>query len=345
MTTALVTGGGGFMGKALVLMLRARGDDVRVLARGDYPDLREVGVQTLRGDIVDAAAVREAVAGTDVVFHVAAKASMWGKPSEYEAANVDGTQHVLDACVAAGTTRLVHTSSPSVTFDGNDSVNADESLPYPARQPYPYPRTKAEAERRVLAAHGASTSKGPLRTTALRPHIIFGPGDPHVLPRLVGRAQQRRLRIIGRGTTRVDFTYVDNAAHAHVLAADALARDERGGDAGGKAYFITDGEPVMPWDWLNAILAQLGVPAVTRKVPAGVAYAGGALMEALWSTLRLAGEPPMTRFVAAELGTTHHFDISAARRDLGYAPLVTNAEGVRRTVPWLRAELAAGRIP
>lgn len=335
---ALVTGGGGFMGKALVEQLRARGDDVRVLARGDHPAVRALGAETIRGDVADAATVRAAARGVDVVFHVAAKAGMWGRAADYEAVNVVGTQNVIDACLAEGVGRLVHTSSPSVTFDGGDHAGADESLPYPSTFLFHYPRTKAEAERRVLAANGAS-----LRTTAIRPHLIYGPGDPHILPRLVARAKSGRLRIVGDGTNKVDMTYVDNAAHAHVLAADALARDAS--PAAGKAYFVSDGEPVSPWEWLNGILSRVGVPPVRRRVSARAAFVVGAACEAVWATLRLRGDPPMTRFVAAELATSHWFDVGAARRDLGYAPIVRAAEGTERTVPWLADELRAGRIP
>lgn len=339
---ALVTGGGGFMGKSLVQMLVARGDEVRVLARGDYPEVRALGAETRRGDITDAAAVREACRGVDVVFHVAAKAGMWGKAAEYEAINVRGTQNVLDACVHEGVVRLVHTSSPSVTFNGTDTPNADESLPYGERFTFHYPRTKAEAERRVLSANGAQTKNGPLLTTALRPHLIYGPGDPHLFPRLAARAMQRRLRIVGDGKNRLDVTYVDNAAHAHVLAADRLK--DPASPPSGKAYFISDGEPVEAWSWLNGIFEQAGVPKVERAIPYGVAFGAGALLEGVWSLFGLKDDPPMTRFVAEGIAKTHFYDLSAARRDLGYEPLVKNADAVARTVPWLKAEVDAGRI-
>lgn len=334
---ALVTGGGGFMGATLVRMLRARGDAVRVLARGDYPAVRALGAETVRGDVVDAAQARAAAKGVDVVFHVAAKAGMWGDAAEYEAVNVTGTQNVIDACRAEGVAALVHTSSPSVTFDGKDTPNADERLPYGARFTFHYPRTKAEAERRVLAANGPT-----LKTTALRPHLIYGPGDPHLFPRLAARALQGRLRVVGDGKNKLDVTYVDNAAHAHVLAGDALLR----GDAknAGKAYFVTDGEPVVAWEWLNRIFVEAGVPPATKRVPYGVAYATGWALEGVWSALRLKGDPPMTRFVAEGVARTHTYDLTAARRDFGYAPLVDGAAAAARTIPWLREEVAAGRI-
>jgi nucleoside-diphosphate-sugar epimerase len=341
---ALVTGGGGFLGKAIVRMLLQRGDDVLVLGRSAYPDVAAMGATCLRGDVADVAIVKEAVAGVDVVFHVAAKAGVWGDPGEYERANVDGTQNVIDACIARGVPRLVHTSSPSVTFDGGDAVGADERLPYPPTHLYHYGRTKAEAERRVLQANAQPHKKGPtvLLTTALRPHIIYGPGDPHIVPRLVARHAQGRLRIVGDGNNRIDITYVDNGAHAHLLAADALGRDNPRN--AGKPYFISDGHPVVPWQWLNVIFAGADLPPLARSVPYPVARAVGAMLEATWSTLSLEGEPPMTRFIAAQLGTSHWYDLGAARRDLGYEAIVDPATAMARTIAWVKTERAAGRL-
>jgi 2-alkyl-3-oxoalkanoate reductase len=341
---AAVTGGGGFLGKAIVRMLVARGDEVTVLGRSRYPDVEALGATCVQGDVVDLALVKDVVAGTDVVFHVAAKAGVWGEARAYESANIEGTQNVIDACVARGVSRLVHTSSPSVTFDGGHAENADESLPYPKVHLHHYGRTKAEAERRVLAANAAAHRHGPqvLLTTALRPHIIYGPGDPHILPRLVARHRQGRLRIVGDGTNRVDVTYVENGAHAHLLAADALARDNP--KNAGKAYFISDGHPVVPWQWVNRIFAAIGLPPLTKRVPYGVASVIGAAMEGAWGALRLGGEPPMTRFVAAQLGTSHWYNLAGARRDLGYEPVVDPETALAATIPWLKAELDAGRL-
>jgi nucleoside-diphosphate-sugar epimerase len=341
---ALVTGGGGFLGKAIVRMLVARGDDVRVLGRSDYPDVAALGATCIKGDVADLRTVKDACNGVDVVFHVAAKAGVWGDPAEYERANVDGTQNVIDACLSRGVGRLVHTSSPSVTFDGGDAAGADESLPYPARHLYHYGRTKAEAERRVVQANAQPHRKGPtvLLTTALRPHIIYGPGDPHIVPRMVARHVQGRLRIVGDGTNRIDITYVDNGAHAHLLAADALGRDNP--KNAGRVYFISDGRPVVPWEWLNVIFSGADLPPLRRSVPYPVARAVGGLLEAAWSAFGLSGEPPMTRFVAAQLGTSHWYDLTAARRDIVYEPIVDAATATARTIEWVRAERAAGRL-
>jgi nucleoside-diphosphate-sugar epimerase len=330
---ALVTGGGGFLGGAIVRRLRARGDAVRSLSRGHYPDLDALGVTQYQGDVADGAAVDEAAAGCDIIFHVAAKAGVGGRYSEYHRANVTGTENVLAACRRHGVRRLVYTSSPSVVFNGRDMEGVNESVPYPAHYDAHYPRTKALAEQMVLRANGPE-----LATVALRPHLIWGPGDNHLIPRIIARARAGRLRRLGTASKLIDSTYIDNAADAHLLAADRLAP---GSPVAGKAYFLAQGEPVPLWGLVNRILAAAGLPPVTRSVPYAVAYAAGCVMEASYAVLRLRGEPPMTRFLARELSTAHWFDLSAARRDLGYAPGVSLGEGLRRLAKsfengWLR---------
>ena len=324
---ALVTGGGGFLGGAIVRLLSARGDTVRSYSRGEYPALTRLGVEQVQGDLADREAVIRAAAGCDVVFHVAARAGIWGSYAEYHRANVTGTENVLAACRHHGIGRLVYTGSPSVVFDGRDVAGGDESLPYPAHYEAHYPRTKALAEQLVLAANSP-----PLATVSLRPHLIWGPGDNHLVPRLVARARAGKLRRIGNRPCLVDTVYVDNAARAHLLAADRLAYD---GAVAGKAYFISNGEPLPLWEMVNRILAAAGLPPVTRSVSPTVAVAVGACCEILWNVLRLPGEPPMTRFVARELATAHWFDISAARRDLGYVPEISIDEGLKRLAEWL----------
>lgn len=319
---ALVTGGGGFLGSAIVRQLRARGDEVISFSRGDYPELAALGVEQRRGDLSDLEALLAAAQGCEVVFHVAAKAGIWGSYEEYHRANVAGTENVIAACRIHSIKRLVHTGSPSVVFDGSDVEGGDESLPYPAHFEAFYPRTKALAEQAVLAANSPS-----LATVSLRPHLIWGPGDNHLVPRIVAKARSGRLRRIGQRACLVDTVYVDNAAEAHLNAADRLAPGQA---PAGKAYFITNGEPLPLWDMVNRILAAAGLPPVTRSVSPALAYAAGAVCEAAWKTLRLSGEPPMTRFVARELATAHWFDITAARRDLGYQPRISIDEGLRR---------------
>jgi nucleoside-diphosphate-sugar epimerase len=326
----LVTGGGGFLGRAIVRRLLARGDLVRVFSRSPQPGLVASGVECVRGDVGDAAAVRDACAGRDAVIHTAAKAGVWGATREFHATNVIGTQHVLDACRATGVGLLVYTSTPSVVYTGGALAGANESLPLLARCPCAYPMTKAEAERRVLAAN----SPGVLHTTALRPHLIWGVGDPHLIPRVVARARAGRLRIVGGGRNRVDLTHVENAAHAHLLALDAL-RESRP-RAAGRAYFISDSAPVRLWEWVNVLLDRLGIAPVRKRIPFVAAYRLGALTEVVWRVFPLSTEPPMTRFVATELAEDHWFDITAARRDLAYSPVVDTVPAFDALVGSLR---------
>jgi nucleoside-diphosphate-sugar epimerase len=318
---ALVTGAGGFLGRYLVEQLVARGDRVRGFARGRYAELDALGVEQDQGDLQDAAAVESACRGIDCVFHVAAVAGIWGPWKHYHGINTLGTQHVVAACRKAGVRRLVYTSSPSVTFAGRDQCGLDESAPYSTRWLAHYPHSKALAEQLVLAANDSN-----LRTCSLRPHLIWGPRDQHLIPRLIERARRGQLRQVGDGKNLIDAVYVENAAAAHLLAADALER----GRAGGKAYFITNGEPVNCWQWINEILALAGLSPVTRRISFRAAYAAGAVLEGIWTVLGRQDEPRMTRFLAAQLATSHYFDITAARRDLGYVPHVSMSDGMRR---------------
>lgn len=324
----LVTGGGGFLGLAVVRELLARGHEPTSISRASHPALDELGVPSSRVDLTDETAVFDAVAGHEAVIHTAAKAGVWGDRRAYEATNVEGTQHVIEACLRHGLGRLVHTSSPSVCFDGTDHVAARNDLPYAERYLCAYPETKAIAERLVLKANG----RGGLATTALRPHLIVGPGDPHLLPRLLAKGRRKKLAIVGRGDNEVSLTYVDNAAAAHVDALEAF--EDEGADAphAGRAYFLGQKEPVRLWDWVNEVFERVGVPRVTRRVPFPIAYAAGALCELVWNATRLSGEPPMTRFVASQLATSHSYDLEPAERDFGYSERVGLTEATERVV-------------
>jgi nucleoside-diphosphate-sugar epimerase len=321
-----VTGGGGFLGYAIVRGLQAQGWRVRIVARGEY---RLPGVEQVRGDLAIPGVAAHAVAGCDIVYHVAARAGAGGRLGEYRRANVTATRLLLDACRAQGVDKLVYTSSPSVVFDGRDLEGANESLPYPDRFEAHYPRTKAAAERMVLASNGPR-----LATVALRPHLIWGPGDNHLTPRILDRARKGRLRQVGEGKL-IDTTYITNAAEAHVLAGERLAV---GSPIAGKAYFISNGEPVPTWEMVNRILDAAGMPPVTKRVSPTVAYLAGWALEAVYGILWPHAEPPMTRFVARELATAHWFDLTAARRDLGYHPRVSLAEGITHLKRWLREQ-------
>jgi nucleoside-diphosphate-sugar epimerase len=324
---ALVTGAGGFLGRYIVEQLLARGDRVRGFARGNYPELSEQGAQLIRGDLRDTAAVAAACEGVDVVFHVAAVAGIWGPWEHFYSINTLGTRNVIDGCRQAGVGKLVYTSSPSVTFDGHDQCGVDESAPYPTRWLCHYPHSKALAEQAVLAANDAS-----LPTCSLRPHLIWGPRDDHLIPRLLDRARSGRLRRIGDGTNQIDIVYVENAAVAHLQAADAL---RPGSPVAGRAYFISQGEPVNCWTWIDEILALANLPPLRKSISAKSAYRLGASLECIYRLLRKKTEPLMTRFLAAELSTSHYFDITRAREDFGYDPKISTAAGMQR----LAAEL------
>ena len=319
---ALVTGGGGFLGSGIARALLERDWNVRTFARGDYPALRERGIETIRGDIADNSQVSSAVNGCDIVFHAAAIASSWGRYEDFFQTNVTGTDNVLDACRVHGVPKLVFTSSPSVCFHGTDQESVDESVGYPDRFLAHYPKTKALAEQRVLAANDEG-----LATVALRPHLIWGPGDTQLTPRIVGQGRKGQLRILGSGEQRIDATYIDNAVHAHLLAAEKLAI---GAPCAGKAYYITNDEPVSVKKMINDILLAAGVAPVERHISPTLAYVAGAVFETAWRLTGRTDEPRMTRFVARQLATAHWYDISAAKRDIGYAPTVSMEAGLAR---------------
>jgi len=323
----LVTGGGGFLGGAIVAHLLAAGFSVRSFARRDYPELRRQGVKVIRGDLTDPGAVQRACAGCAIVFHNAARAGVWGDFESFYRPNVVGTKNILAACAGAGVGRLVFTSSASVVFGDADMAGVDESVPYPDRPRSPYTATKAEAERLVLAANGAT-----LKTLSLRPHLIWGPGDTQIIPRILAQAQAGKILRVGDGKNIIDTTYIDNAAAAHLLAAAALAENP---GAAGRAYFISNGEPVNLWDFVNRILSLAGIPPIRRGIPKGLAVVLGTVVEKLHLLLKLPGEPRMTRFLAEELSTSHWFDIGAARRELHYEPRISMAEGLKRLQAWL----------
>jgi nucleoside-diphosphate-sugar epimerase len=327
---ALVTGAGGFLGQYVVEQLLERGDRVRALVRRDHPALAQLGVELVYGDIRNADEVARACEGVGIVYHTAAIASLWGPWKLFYETNVLGTRHVIQACRKHQVPKLVFTSSPSVTFDGQDQVNADESAPYPKRWLAHYPRSKALAEQEVLIANDDE-----LATCALRPHLIWGPRDQHLIPRLLARARSGQLRQVGDGQNFVDTIYVENAARAHLQAGDAL---RPGAPVAGRAYFLSQGEPVNCWGWINEILCLAAIPPVNRRISLRVAYTAGAILETLWSLTGKTSEPRMTRFLALQLARHHYFDIHRAQNDFGYRPIVSMEEGMRR----LAATLSRG---
>jgi nucleoside-diphosphate-sugar epimerase len=321
----LVTGGNGFVGRYIVEMLLARGERVRVIGRGSYPKLEAMGAQCFQVDLSapeSAIGLGKALAGVEVVFHVAAKAGIWGTFEDFYRNNVTATQRVLRAAVRAGVPRFVYTSSPSVVIGEVDLEGADESTPYPERFLAPYPHTKSLAERFVLARQD-------IATTAIRPHLIWGPRDPHIFPRLLARARKGRLVRVGPGTNKVDVTYVENVAEAHIQAADALG--ERS-PTRGRAYFIGQEQPVNLWGFIDQVVTGAGYAPIRRQISARTAMRLASVMELAYAQLGLRQEPPLTRLMVSQMTRSHWFDHSAAQRDFGYGPRISTEEGLRRTL-------------
>ena len=325
---ALITGGGGFIGSAIARELLKTGFKVTIFSRGDYPELISLGAVLKRGDICEQKAVSDACEKIDIVFHVAAKAGMWGSYKDYFNTNVAGTRNIVDACRKNGIKWLVFTSSASVVFDGNDIRGGDESLPYPRYPLSYYTGTKALAEQCVLSADSEL-----LKTIAIRPHIVIGPGDKHLLPRLLARAGKGKLKQVGDGRNLVDLTFIDNVVGAHISAAKAIM--ERPG-VSGKPYFISNGEPVLLWDVINMILAGAGLDPVRDSIPSGRAYLFSLLAETSGRILNIREEPILTRFLVHELSKSHWFKIDSARNQLNYRPGISNKESIDRTVAWLQ---------
>lgn len=326
----LVTGGGGFLGQTICKQLVAAGHEVCALNRNRYPALDALNVEQRVGDIANLDGMLHAAAGMDAIVHSAGKVGAWGRLEDYYEANVRGTANVLAACELNKIRKLVFTSSPSVVHNGADLEGVNESAPYASHFSSAYAQTKALAEQRVLAANGAQ-----LATVALRPHFVWGPGDPNLLPRILKQARAGRLRLIGDKPKKIDTTIVDNAAEAHVLALEKL---EVGAPIAGKVYFISQGEPITHEALINAWLKADGFPPETRRMPLGLAKFLGAALETIYRTLHLQQEPLLTSFIVEQLSTAHWFDITAARRDLGYTPRVTMAEGLARLSQYLARE-------
>ena len=319
---ALVTGGGGFLGGEIIKQLLEKGVEVRSLQRGHYPDLQSLGIEIHSGDISDHQTCNQACRDCEVVFHVAAKAGVWGAYEDYYRPNVIGTKNIIAACLKNNIKYLVYTSSPSAVFDGHDEQGINESTPYPTHFLSHYSATKAQAEQLILAANSDK-----LATVALRPHLIWGIGDPHLFPRIINRARTGKLRIIANNGKLVDITHVENAAYAHILAMTVLLNNAA---CAGKAYFISNDEPMTMADIINRFLAVAQMPPVTRTVSPVVAYTVGIVMETTYKLLGIKTEPFMTRFIAKQLSVAHWYDLSAAKRDLGYSPKVSIEEGMQR---------------
>ena len=320
---ALVTGANGFLGSYIVRQLLDKNHNVRTLTRKRSDGLSALNLEASYGDIRDIDMIESAFDGVDVVFHTAAISGIWGPWKKYHSVNTIGTRNVVECCLRHGVTRLVYTSSPSVTFKGEHQINENESAPYATQWLCHYPQSKALAEEHVLDSNDPAV----LMTCALRPHLIWGPGDRHLIPRMIQRARMKQLRRVGDGTNQVDTTFVENAAYAHILAGEAL---QRGSPVCGRAYFISQGEPVNCWGFINEVIKLAGLPPVRKKISFYWAYRLGMALETYHEMLGKDTEPRMTRFLAAQLAKSHYFDISRAQSDFGYQPRVSHDEGMRK---------------
>jgi nucleoside-diphosphate-sugar epimerase len=326
---ALVIGGNGFLGGMITKKLLAKKcRSVSIFCRKDCPDLAELGADVIKGDIRDFPSIDNACENRTILFHTAAKAGIWGKKKDFFSVNVDGTKNLIRAAYNKKAKIIVHTSSPSVAIPESGIENGDESLPYPEKFLSCYQESKAIAEKIIIAANSSKLS-----TVCLRPHLIWGPEDPHILPRLIARAKRGNLVRIGDGKNLVDLTYIENAAEAHILAAEELRNSQK---CAGRKYFISDGNPVNLWDWINSFLAALGLSPLHKSISAKKAALIASASEFFYKILSINQEPMLTRFAVAQLSTSHYFDISAARRDFGYSPIVDTKTAFSKTVEWFK---------
>ncbi|MFH2060010.1 MAG: NAD-dependent epimerase/dehydratase family protein [Pseudomonadota bacterium] len=323
----LVTGGGGFLGKAIVKKLLMQNKTIVSYSRRFYSDLDAMGVHQVQGDLTDKKSLVAACKDMDAIFHVAAKAGIWGEFEDFYSANVTGTKNVIHACIENEVSQLIYTSSPSVIFNDNDMENVDESVAYPEKYLAPYPQTKAMAEKLVkkAARHG-------LPAIIIRPHLIWGPEDNHLVPGIVSRA--KRLKKIGKINDLVDTIYVDNAADAHILASEKLSQNP---ELSGNAYFVSQDEPISKWEMADAFLEAAGLPPIKGHVSGATAYMAGSFFEFIFRLFKIKKEPPMTRFAAKELATSHWFNISKAKNELGYTPRISTQQGLEQLKEWFLA--------
>ena len=315
----LVTGGGGFLGSSICRQLAQQNHQVIAFQRSPAQQLQVEGILVTQGDITDYRGLLAAAKDCEAIIHTAGKAGLWGDPADYHRINVDGTANVIAVCRERAIPNLVYTSSPSIVHSGGDISGADESLPIADRFFAPYPASKAEAEKMVVAANTTE-----LKTTALRPHLIWGPGDPHILPRLAAKARGGTLALPGPDKI-IDTIFVENAALAHVKALEELKGAAR---CAGKAYFVSNNEPMAQGEIIKKLLSAIGIDVKIRPVPVALAKIAGSICEFAWRTFGLKSEPPVTRFSVEQLATAHWFDTRAAEKDFGYVPTISIEQGL-----------------
>lgn len=322
----LVTGAGGFLGTHIAKKLIEAGHSVVNLSRGSYTHLDEMGVTSFKGDLQNSEQIKPALMGVDAVIHTASKVAMWGKWDDFYNINVEGTKNLVQLCKEMGIKKMVYTSSPSVVFGDQSLEGVDESVNYPEDSYSMYAKTKAIAEKWVL-----EQTDDTFKAISLRPHLIYGPGDQNLFPRLIDAAKKGRLKRVGDGTNKVDVIYVENAAMAHL---NALEKLETNPSINGKAYFLGQESPVVLWDFIDEILDRAGAPRPKKQISFNKAFKIGSVIE---KGLKLVGvynvHPPMTRFVALQLSKSHWFDHKNAERDLDFKPEITIQDGLQRTLP------------
>ena len=324
----LVTGGKGFLGSSIVHRLLELGHQVETLSRSTGSKKNST-VKHHQLDLSKKVLNLEQFKGIECIFHTAAKAGIDGRYNDYYTANYLGTKNILNLAKDIGVKYFIYTSSPSVVFSGKPISDGNEKLSYVSNRVSPYSHTKALAEEAVLHANNNT-----FLSTSLRPHLIWGENDPHLLPKVISRHKNGKLKIVGEGNNQVDLTHIDNVVHAHILAFDALLE---GYPLGGKAYFISQNEPVKLWDWLNSIFRALNLDPIYNKISFPKAYCAGAFLEILWKILRLKNDLPMSRFVACQLAHDHWFSTESAKSDFGYEPIISMSEAMKKTLPWLRS--------
>ncbi|PCJ60929.1 MAG: hypothetical protein COA79_07680 [Planctomycetota bacterium] len=321
----LVTGGSGFLGKAIVKKLVELNYEVSYISRHKAKGLDDLDVKWFEGSIENLEIVEDSLKDQNAVIHTAAKAGYWGSRQSYYQTNVVGTQNIINACVKHKVNKLVFTSSPSIVFNGNDLKGVDESIEIPNKHLCYYSETKSIAERLVLTANGNKN----LATVSIRPHLIYGPGDNHLLPRVIKSAKAGKLKIVGDGLNKVDVIYIDNAVEAHVKALKVL---ELNHVMAGRAYFVADDEPVILWEWLNHILNEMDIKPISKRISKSTAYNIGAVIEFFYKLFNMSGEPPMTRFVAESLATNHYFNCDNAKNDWDYKTIVGPKNSLSKTI-------------
>jgi nucleoside-diphosphate-sugar epimerase len=317
----IITGAGGFLGSYIARTLIAKKEyEVYSFSRSSYPTLINYGVKERQGDLANYQDVLKALDGMDAVIHTASRVGIWGQYDDFYQTNVLGTENILKAMKKLGIKKCVYTSTPSVVFGSESLCGVDESTPYPHKYLSHYAKTKAMAEKLILEANGADLS-----TVALRPHLIFGPGDMNLIPRVIEAHKKGRLKIIGDGQNMVDVTYVQNAADAHLLALEKLTASH---PIAGKAYFIGQG-PVKLWDFTNSILINAGLPKLSKKISIRSAYFIGFIIESFLKIFKIdMVNPPMTRFIALQLGKSHYFNHHNSENDLAFYPSISIEEGL-----------------